>query len=146
MNLTLTIGRASLSLPDLVITNNPFGATFWLPEEGLEEPTVDWRLTYYPDAPDIAGKALRAAVLEHTAIPAAIYTQASDAATLQANKRELLNALGQFSYSVTLDLDGAADTYDADPCGPRWGPVDSGMVRSRIARAEVLIPVYPIPS
>lgn len=146
MNLTLTITRTSLSLPDLVITNNPFGAKFWLPEDGLEEPATEMRLTYYPDAADIAGKKLRAAVEEHSAIPAIIYTQAADSAALKANKAELRAAVSQFNFDTTLDLDGAADTYSSDPCLPHWGPVDSGMVRGRIARASVLIPVYPIPS
>lgn len=145
MILSLTIGRAGLSLADLVIGNDP-STGFWLPEEGLEEPDQEWRLSYMPDHPDVHGKQLLSAVLEHSAIPAVIYTKAADAATLASQKAELATALGQFSYTVTLNLDGATYTYSADPCGPRWGPVDSGMVRARIARASVVIPVYPIAS
>lgn len=142
---SLTIGRAGLSLADLVIGNDPESG-FWLPEDGLEEPDQEWRLSYMPDHPDVHGKQLLSAVREHSAIPAVIYTKAADAATLAAQKAELATALGQFSYTVTLNLDGATYSYSADPCGPRWGAVDSGMVRAKIARASLVIPVYPIAS
>ena len=145
MNLSLTISRTSLSLADLVIGNDPTTG-FWLPEDGLEEPDQTWRLTYMPDHPDVHGKQLLSAVMEHSAIPATIYTKAADVATLGAQKAALSEALGQFSYTVTLNLDGVTYSYSADPCGPRWGAVDSGMVRARIARASVVIPVYPIAS
>lgn len=142
---SLTIGRAGLSLADLTIGNDPTSG-FWLPEEGLEEPDQSWRLSYMPDHPDVHGKQLLSAVLEHSAIPAVIYTKAATSADLATNKATLATALGQFSYTVTLNLDGATYAYSADPCGPRWGAVDSGMVRAKIARASVVIPVYPIAS
>jgi hypothetical protein len=143
--LSLTISRASLSLADLVITNDPT-QPFHLPEDGLEEPDVTYRLAYMPDSRDVHGKELVAAALEHSAIPATIYAKAADSATLATLKAELRAALGQFSYDVTLNLDGATATYSADPCGPRWGAVDSGMVKARMAKASVTIPVYPIAS
>ena len=146
MLLSLTITRAGLSLPDLVITNDPTAGDFWLPEDGLEEPDQTWRLTYMPDHPDLHGKQLLSAVREHSAIPARVYTDAASAADLATNKATLAAALGQFSYTVTLNLDGATAAYSADPCGPRWGAVDSGMVRGRIAAASFVIPVYPIAS
>ena len=142
---SLTISRTSLSLADLVIGNDPTSG-FWLPEEGLEEPDQEWRVNYMPDHPDVHGKEKLSAVMEHSAIPAVIYTKAADAATLAAQKAALAGALGQWSYTVTLNLDGALYAYSADPCGPRWGAVDSGMVRARIAKASVVIPVYPIAS
>lgn len=145
MILSLTIGRASLGLADLVITNDPAAGAFWLPEDGLEEPDQTWRLNYAPDSADIHGRELLSASRDHSSIPATIYTDATSSAELAANKAALSAALGQFTYPVTLDLDGAPLTYDADPCGPRWGAVDSGMVRARIARCSVSIPIYPIP-
>lgn len=145
MNLSLTITRTGLSLPDLVITNNPFGAKFWLPEEGLEEPDAEYRIGYMPDHPDVHGREKISAALEQATLPAVIYTQAADAAGLRANKAELRAALGQWAFTVTLDQDGAADSYSADPCTPRWGAIESGMLAQRMARASVVIPVYPIP-
>lgn len=146
MILSLTISRTSLSLADLVITNDPEAGAFWLPEEGLEEPDETFRLTYMPDSRDVHGKELVAAVREHSSIPATVYTKATSAVLLAANKAVLSAALGQFAYDVTLNLDGAAATYSADPCGPRWGEVDSGMVKQRMAKASFVIPVYPIAS
>ena len=146
MILSLTIGRASLSLADLVITNDPNAGDFWLPEDPFDEPEENYRLRYMPDSDDVHGKELVSAVLEHTSIPATVYTKAASAAALKANKAALRAALGQFAYSVTVNLDGATATYSADPCGARWGTVDSGMVRAHIAKASVSIPVYPIAS
>lgn len=146
MLLSLTITRTGLSLPDLVISNDPTAGDFWLPEDGIDEPEVNYRLKYMPDSDFIVGKELVAAVEEHSAIPATIYTRAASSVALAANKATLRAALGQFAYNVTLNQDGATATYSADPCGPRWGTVDSGMLRGRIAKAVVSIPVYPIAS
>lgn len=146
MILSLTITRAGLSLPDLVISNDPEAGDFWLPEDGLEEPDQNWRLDYMPDHPDVHGRDLLSASREHTDIPVTVYTDAASSAALATNKATLAAALGQFTYTVTLNLDGATSTYSADPCGPRWGAVDSGMVRARLARASFTIPVYPIAS
>lgn len=146
MILSLTIGRASLSLADLVITNDPTAGDFWLPEDPFDEPEENYRLRYMPDSDDVHGKELVAAVLEHTSIPATVYTKAASAAALAANKATLRAALGQFSYSVAMNLDGATRTFSADPCGARWGTVDSGMLSGRIAKASFVIPIYPIAS
>lgn len=141
---SITFTRTSLSLADLVITDDPNAGDFWLPEEGLEEPDVTYRYTYMPDSRDIAGSELVQAVQEHSRIPVLIYVKGTDAAALKANKQTLRDALGQFSYTTTLDIDGEVYAYRSDPTAPRFGPVDSGMVRQRIARASVVIPVYPI--
>lgn len=144
---TVTVTRTGLSLADLVITNNPVGATYWLPEEGLEEPDQEYRRTYMPDHPDIHGKELLSAVLEHTNLPLQVYATAATAADLRAAKVALMDAFGQFSYSVTVDVDGESwGMFSADPAGIRWGAVDSGMVRAHLARASLVVPVYPIAS
>lgn len=145
MNLSVTITRASLALPNLVITNYPTG-DFWIPEDGLEEPEVNWRITYAPDHPDVHGRAKIGASLEASTIPLQVYTKAATAAALAANKATLRAALGQFAFNVTVNIDGATATYSADPCGPKWGQIDSGMLRAYLARASVVIPVYPIAS
>src|SRR5690349_17986212 len=100
MLLSLTISRAGLSLPDLVISNDPTAGDFWLPEDSVDEPEENYRLKYMPDSDYVHGKELIGAVLEHTAIPATVYTKASSAALLAANKATLRAALGQFAYNV----------------------------------------------
>ena len=144
---TVTVTRAALSLADLVITNNPVGTDFHLPEDGLEQPEMNYRLGYMPDHPDIHGKQLLSAVLEHSNIPLSVYVKGATAAALGTNKAALSDAFGQFSYSVTVDVDGESwGTFSADPAGIRWGAVDSGMVRAHLARASLVVPVYPIAS
>lgn len=144
---SVTVTRTILGLPDLVITNNPQGNDFWLPEDGLEEPDMVYRLGYMPDHPDIHGKELLSAVLEHGAIPLSVYTKAASGADLRTNKNVIIAAFGQFVYNVTVDIDGDSwGTFSADPHYPRWGAVDSGMVRAHLARASLVVPVYPIAS
>lgn len=143
MTVQLTITRTSLSLPDLVITGDPAG-DFWVPEDGLEEPDVAYRYTYAPDSVDIHGKVLLQAVKEHTSLSVQVYTQAASAAALHTNKETLAAALDQFTYTTQLLVDGQGYSWACDPTTPRWSAPDSGMVRAHLARASVVIPVYPI--
>lgn len=142
----VTITRASLSLSDLVIGNTATAGAnaFWLPEDGIEEPDITFRYTYAPDSPDMHGKSLLQAVKEHASMPLTIYTQATTAAQLKANKTTLAAALGQFTYSTQLLVNGEGYTHSSDPCAPKWNAFDSGMARAHMARANVVIPVFPI--
>lgn len=144
MILSLTIDRTSLSLPALVISNNPFGATFWLPEDGMSEPNGDLRRTYMPDSQYAHGRELLGVSRAAADIAATIYAQGVDMAALTAAKTELEAALMQWDYDLTQNIDGAVTTYRAEPVLPTWGGVDSGMVRSRIARTSVVIPLHPV--
>lgn len=141
--ISLTITRASLALADLVITEIETGG-FWLPEDGIEEPDTTWRYTYAPDSSDIHGKQLLQAVKEHSALPLSIYARGATAGALADRKAELAAALEQFSYSAQLLVNSQGFTWSCDPTSPRWGALDSGMARVHMARASVVIPVYPI--
>ena len=144
---TVTVTRTALSLPDLVITNDPQAGDFWLPEEGLQEPDGDYRITYMPDHPDVHGKEKLSAVLEHDALPLVVYTKSTTGAGVRTNKNVLNAAFGQWSYGITVNVDGDSwGTFSADPHRPRWGAVDSGMVRAHLAKASLVVPIYPIAS
>ena len=62
---------------------------------------------------------------------------------MEANKALLEAALSQWAYTITTTVDGVATAYNAEPCIPTWGPVEAGMVRARLARASVSVPVNP---
>lgn len=146
--ISLTLTRTGLSLPDLTATNTPptpGTAGAWLPEDGLARPDTTWRYTTAQGGDDMHGAVLLGAVKEMSALPASLYFQGTDAASLRALEDEWTEALEQWSYTVTLTIDGQAATYSADPTSPRWGEVDSGMVRAHLSRASVVVPVYPIP-
>ena len=142
--ISLTIDRTSLSLPPLVITNNPFGTTLHLPEDGLVWPAFGTRRTYAPDSAYVPGKALLAAVRDATEIPVTIYAHGDSGAATDAAKAELEDALAQWSYDLTLTVDSVAHVYRAEiVLGVPWGPVDSGMVRAHLASASFSIPLNP---
>lgn len=138
----LSIDRASLSLPPLVITGNPFAGSLHLPEDGATWPAFDTRRTYAPDSAYVGGRTLLAAVREAAEIPLTIYAHATTGALLAAAKAELEAAIAQWSYTLTLTVDSVAHVYAAEVVlGVPWGQIDSGMVAAHLARASFSIPL-----
>lgn len=140
---SLTFDRSALELDDLVIDGDPFAGSFHLPEDGLEWPAFKFRYGYAPESRDVPGRTLLAAVLDASSLPAVIYAHADTTAALKAAQAELEAAVSQWSYDVTLTVDGQSWTWAADPSWPSWGPIDSGMVRARLSRASLVIPINP---
>lgn len=142
--ISLTFDRTSLSLAPLVITDNPHGTTLHLPEDGLVWPAFGTRRTYAPDSPHEAGRVLLAAVADATEIPVTIYAHGDTTTALNAAKAELEAAVAQWSYGLTLTVDGATHIYRAEiVLDVPWGPIDSGMVRAHMARTSFSIPLNP---
>lgn len=142
--ISVTLDRTSLSLSPLVITSNPFGTSLHLPEDGVVWPNFDTRRTYAPDSPYESGRVLLAAVREAADLPLTVYAHGADAAATDAAKAELEAALAQWSYDLTLTVDGIAHAYNAEiVLGVPWGPVDSGMVAAHMARTSFSIPLNP---
>jgi hypothetical protein len=137
---TLTIARTSMSMADLVIDPD-WTSGMWVASVG--DPDFAFRYTYAPDSAYVAGSVLLAAVLQQSALTAVVYVSASTGTALQALKDEVAAAVSQFTYSLSLTVDGVTTTWSADPTWPQWGEVDSGMVAARMARAVLSIPVNP---
>lgn len=142
--LSLAIDRTSLSLATLTISDSPAGA-MWLPEDGIGRPAKTRRNAYATPGRFMHGQILSASTLEHSALPVQVYCRAASSAALRVLEDELEAALGQFTYTSVLTVDGVDDTWRCDPADIAWGLVDSGMVRGKISRASVVIPVFPIP-
>ena len=142
--LSVSIDRTSLSLSALVITDLP-GATYRLPEDGMGRPAIAQRRTYAGNSAWLNGSTLISATKEQASLPLVIYTEAASSATLDTQMTALEAALGQFVYNVTVTVDGVAKVWRGDPADISWGEVDSGLVRAKMCRASVTIPVYPIP-
>ena len=139
---SLTVSRTG---GDLVITNTTDAtAAYTIPEAGLAFPDFEFRLTYAPDNDDVPGKHLKAAALDAGTMPLSIDVRGATMAALQANRRALEAAFSQFDYTVTLTLGGESETYDAFPCWPKWGAVDSGRLSQRIITATLSVPVNPM--
>lgn len=142
---SLSIDRTSLSLSPLVLTNSPpFAGGITYPEDGLAEPNFDMRRTYAPDSRYTPGRLLLGAVFDGSAIPLTLTIKGTSAANLLARKAELVAALAQFSYDVTMTVNGQTiGTWPADATTVWWGVVDHGDARQFIALGTVSIPVNP---
>lgn len=129
---------------DLVVPNVPASGTgLWLDEDGVGLVARDLRRTYAPDSAYCPGKVLLAAVEEASAVPLTIYARADSAAALQALRVELEAAAAQWSYALTVTIDGVATVYNAEISLPVWAAFDSGHVRAHLDRAQLVIPVNP---
>lgn len=128
---------------DLTFTNTRPAVGFWLPENGVGVIDRDLRKTYAPDSAYVPGKVLLAAVSEASAVPLTVYAGAASSAALQAYRAELEAAASQWSYDLTVTVDGVASTYNAEISLPVWNALDSGMVAAHMARCQLVIPVNP---
>ena len=142
--LSVTFDRTSLGLEPLVITSDPGTGDFWLAEEDITWPTFAMRRTYAPDANDVAGASLLHAVPDQGTIGLKIGARTDTTAALKAAMDEFTAAVTQFSYVLTLQVDGVTfGAYNADPEFPQWGALDSGNVRAKLNEAQITIPINP---
>lgn len=142
---SLSIDRTGLSLSPLVLNNDPFTGAFTYPEDGLAEPVFPPRVSYAPDSQWIPGRLALGSVLDAGSIPLSVYVRGTSAANLQTLKVELLTALVQLSYDVTMTVDGVeVGTWPAFPASVAWGVVDHGMAQRHLALATISIPVNPV--
>lgn len=141
-SLSIALDRESLSLDPLLIPDWPSGATsLWV--ELVDNPDFVYRYTYAPDSAYVPGKRLMAAVLDQATLPLTIHGQGADSAALAALRAELVAALGQFNYTVTLTLDGADTSWSADCSTPAFGALDYGQQSALMFTATLTIPVNP---
>lgn len=142
--ISVSFDRSGLSLPPLVVTNNPFASSLHLAEDGLVWPNFETRRRYAPDSAYESGRTLLAAVRGAAEMPLTVYATGATGGEVEAAKAELAQAAAQWSYALTLTVDSVAHTYDAEVVlDLPWGPVDSGMVRAHMARTSFSIPLNP---
>lgn len=136
--ISVALSRDSLSLADLVVDNNPFTGDFHLPEAGLNWPRLSMRKVYAPESEFIAGRVKLAqvpGVLDN--YPVTFYAHAATTEALFAAQDELEAAVTQFTFELTVTIDGESRVYVADGDFPDWGEVDSGMVRGFLVKGTV---------
>lgn len=143
MTTSLSFDRTTLSLTPLVIGLYSPVATYFLAGDGVFRADFTMRRNYAADSNYIPGKRLLAAVADAGTLPVVIYLQSDSTAALETAREALNDAATQWSYDVTLTLDGVATTYQADPEFPQWGQVTQGELRAYMARAAIQIPVNP---
>lgn len=142
---SVALDRSSLSLSDLVIDDDTT-ATYVLLKDGLGRPGITWRLGAMPDSADVHGTEYVSAVKEQTSLPLRVMVQAASSAALDVAVTALEDALSQFTYPVTVDVDGVARVWSGAPAA--WS-TESGVQHAYVAGffdvLLVTIPVYPVP-
>lgn len=133
---SVTIDRAGLSLADLVAPNDPT-SDFYFPEDGLRFPRLSLRKVYAPESEFIGGRVKLAQVPGVADYPVTFYAHADTTAALFVLMDELEAAVTQFTFDLTVTIDGEARTYLAEGDFPDWGEVDSGMVRAHLVKGTV---------
>lgn len=107
-------------------------------------PAFAYRYTQAPPSAWVPGNVLLSAVADSSVLTLGVGVVAGDTTNLEAQKALLVDALGQWPYTVTVDQGGVTvGTWRADPTIPQWGALaqqDAGLFA---AEAAVSIPVNP---
>lgn len=134
----------TLALSPLVIDGNPSTGAFHITEEDVSWPAFQINRNYVPDSDAISGRVHNAAVVTEGSVGLKIAAHGSDWGTIKAAMDELMAATSQFTYDLTLTVDGVAfGPYQAKAELPLWGALDSGMVRGKLNEATIAIPLNP---
>jgi hypothetical protein len=142
---SVTIDRTSLSLPDLVISDD--GATYRLTEDGVGYVVQSVRVTTAPDSADVDGSEIIGFAREATSLSLEFHVIGASSAAVAASVAALEAAFYRLEYDVTRTVDGVSTTWSGGPCAlrPKRGAVDSGVVAAHFDTFAVTIP-FPNPN
>lgn len=99
-------------------------------------------------SPSVAGGQLVNAVLDVQVRPLVVRVYGATAAELNTRTGALVDALSQFSYTLTVTIDGTTWAYACEPAdgGPVNGELDKFELLSRQQTYAFQIPGSPIPT
>ena len=116
--------------------------------DGLGMPARRARIAYMPDSKDVDGSEAYAAAWDQGELALKIRLEAGTELAFQVAYGELVDAIGQFSYTTTVTLGRHTTAWACDRGSielanqaRQW--FDNGLVVEYFA---VTIPVYPIPT
>lgn len=141
--ISVAFDRSSLTLATLTVTED-FTATYWISNE-VEWPRFSRRKTTAPPSPYLNGRTLLAKVADMGTLPLTVYAQGATTSALETAKTALQTCVDQWTYDLTLTVDGVARAYVAECVDDdiSWGPIDAPLVRAHFARGSFVIPLYP---
>lgn len=143
--LTITISRTELGLDPLVFSGADDGEVLGV--VAYTEPALQRRVAYAPDSVDVDGSEAVAASWQQSMLNFD-WVRDGDAteAQVQASRNEVRDAVGQFAYTVTTQVNGApVEVWAADGGSQTPSPRDYLNLAYRNPVYAVSIPVYPIP-
>lgn len=146
---TVTIDRSGMpgSLAALAITTDNSG-TYTLGQGGLGRVGRIPRATLATASPFVNGQARTSVVLDESSIALLVRVQSTTSSGLNTAVVALEAALFQFSYTVTVVVDGVTKVYDAYPATVQStdGLTSHERVIGFFEDLAVSIPVYPVAS
>lgn len=145
MTFSVSLDRTTLTLDPLEAGAPSALSSFWLPEQGTSWPTFTRRKTRAPASTYLEGDgALLARVAGMGVLPLTVYVGGDTDEEVWAAREEWQAAVDQWAYDLTLTVGSASRLYLAECVDEEvnWGEIDSGMVRARICRGSVTIPLY----
>lgn len=142
--LTIAISRGSLSLPDLVMSASEDGSTLGI--VGYQEPAMQARVEYATSR-NLHGSVPLRATWQQSILGIDLAPDAATEAELRAVLRELRDAVGQFTYTATVTINGAAPDVWICDMGSVTLPAGRELpdLIGHDPLISVTIPVYPIP-
>jgi hypothetical protein len=144
--LTITLSRTELALSPLILSGsddaNAIGIT------NYQEPPRQSRVAYAPDSAYVHGSTALAGVWQQSILAFDIVTdQAATEAASRTLVASVLAAIGQFSYTATVVVDGAPSEAWACDMGSMTGPPrDYFSLQGHDPVWSVLIPCHPLPT
>jgi hypothetical protein len=144
--LTISIARTSLSLSPLVLSAADDATALGIAD--YTEPAIQQRVKYAPDSDYVHGSTALASSLQQTMLNFDVSTDlAASESAARALIAELRTALGQFSYNVTVTVDGStAEVWACDPGSVGTVSRTFENLKSHNAVYPVSIPCHPVRS
>jgi len=142
MATTVSIDRSSLSLSALAIAST-YQTGLYLADQGLGRPAKTW-VRNYATARDWNGAVPVDARLDQSSVALSIYIQGTSTSDLESRYAALEAALYQFTYNLTVTVDGTAKVWAAEAADITPAGYDVSFTLQYLQLVAVTIPVYPI--
>lgn len=144
---SVSIDRTSLSLSALVIDTEGFN-TYYVDQAGLGRVGRTPRETFATASPWVNGQLRTAVVWDESSLTLTVRTQADSSSALDTAVSALEDALSQFTYTVTVTVDGVVKVWNAYPA--TWNSTDGLLAVERVRAfhedLSISIPVDPVSS
>lgn len=145
MPFTISIDRSGLAgSPAPIVMSGLRGEHDWYLLDGFRLPGKIRNNRYADESPFLNGALLVTSTLVQAYLNFDICLTVADAATRATAVAALEEALGQFTYDVTVDWDGEETVWTCDPADIAPSPLNIVAVRDHAPVMSISIPCYPV--
>lgn len=147
-NVYAVVGRASMGLGDLVITNTAdLTCPYVIGRNGFGPGSVQWRKKTV-ESPFVNGRFVVSQVKDAVSMTLSVRVKGASFDWLDYHVQQLVNAMSQFDYSVTWTINGVTHTYRCEAAD--WAIGEGGVIQDLEARSwtqmcNFVVPRQPVP-